>query len=119
MQPARKRGADGTANGSTETGRRAEATRPSDAAATSALTDSAFSWKSVCWAEWGRLGGTETLKRYGTAWFSLLARRRWGRVDEDVPAEVFGVLARGGRGRHQPRPSTSAAWWRRREPWRF
>ena len=49
-------------------------------------------------AEWGRLGGTETLKRYGTAWFSLLARRRWGRVGEDVPAQVFGVLARGGRG---------------------
>ena len=49
------------------------------------------------WAEWGRLGGAETLRRYGTAWFSLLARRRWGRVGEDVPAEVFGVLARGGR----------------------
>ena len=49
------------------------------------------------WAEWGSLGGAETLRRYGTAWFSLLARRRWGRVGEDVPAEVFGVLARGGR----------------------
>jgi hypothetical protein len=47
------------------------------------------------WAEWGSLGGTETLRRYGTAWFSLLARRRWGRVGEEVPAEVFGVLARG------------------------
>ena len=50
------------------------------------------------WAEWGSLGGTETLRRYGTAWFSLLARRRWEQVGEDVPAEVFGVLARGGRG---------------------
>ena len=49
------------------------------------------------WAEWGSLGGTETLRRYGTAWFSLLARRRWGWVGEEVPAEVFGVLARGGR----------------------
>ena len=49
------------------------------------------------WAEWGRLGGTETLRRYGTAWFSLLARRRWGRVGEEVPAEVFGALARGRR----------------------
>jgi hypothetical protein len=49
------------------------------------------------WAEWGSLGGTETLRRYGTAWFSLLARRRWGRVGEDVPARVFGVLAQGGR----------------------
>ena len=28
------------------------------------------------WAEWGRLGGKETLRRYGTSWFSLLARRR-------------------------------------------
>ena len=49
------------------------------------------------WAEWGRIGGTETLRRYGTAWFSLLARRRWEQVGEDVPARVFGVLARGGR----------------------
>ena len=45
------------------------------------------------WAEWGSLGGRETLKRYGTAWFSLLARRRWGQVGEDVPARVFGALA--------------------------
>jgi hypothetical protein len=49
------------------------------------------------WAEWGSLGGTQTLRRYGTAWFSLLARRRWGQVGEDVPAQVFGALARGGR----------------------
>ena len=49
------------------------------------------------WAEWGRRGGTETLRRYGTAWFSLLARRRWEQVGEDVPAQVFGALARGGR----------------------
>ena len=48
------------------------------------------------WAEWGRIGGAETLRRYGTAWFSLLARRRWGRVGEDVPAQVFGVLAQQG-----------------------
>ncbi len=50
------------------------------------------------WAEWGSLGGTETLRRYGTAWFSLLARRRWEQVGADVPAQVFGVLAQGGRG---------------------
>ena len=49
------------------------------------------------WAEWGSLGGTETLRRYGTAWFSLLSRRRWGEVGGEVPAEVFGVLAQGGR----------------------
>src|SRR5215207_336615 len=29
---------------------------------------------------WGRRGGLATLKRYGTSWFSLLARRRWERV---------------------------------------
>ncbi len=50
------------------------------------------------WAEWGSLGGTETLRRYGTAWFSLLARRRWEQVGADVPAQVFGALAQGGRG---------------------
>ena len=49
------------------------------------------------WVEWGRLGGKETLRRYGTAWFSLLARQRWGRVGEDVPAQVFGALSQGGR----------------------
>ena len=27
---------------------------------------------------WGRLGGLETLRRYGRLWFSLLGRRRWG-----------------------------------------
>ena len=49
------------------------------------------------WAEWGSIGGTETLRRYGTAWFSLLSRRRWGRVGEEVPAEVFSALAQGRR----------------------
>lgn len=29
---------------------------------------------------WGRLGGLETLRRYGQPWFVLLGRRRWGRV---------------------------------------
>ncbi len=29
-------------------------------------------------ARWGRLGGLETLQRYGRPWFSLLGRRRWG-----------------------------------------
>ena len=49
------------------------------------------------WAEWGSIEGAETLRRYGTAWFSLLARRRCGRVGEDVPTQVLGVLAQGGR----------------------
>ncbi len=31
-------------------------------------------------ARWGRLGGLETLRRYGRPWFALLGRRRWGRV---------------------------------------
>jgi hypothetical protein len=28
----------------------------------------------------GARGGRETLRRYGPAWFALLARRRWGRI---------------------------------------
>jgi hypothetical protein len=29
---------------------------------------------------WGSRGGRETLRRYGTDWFALLALRRWGRI---------------------------------------
>ena len=29
---------------------------------------------------WGRRGGLATLRRYGTSWFALLARRRWERL---------------------------------------
>jgi hypothetical protein len=32
------------------------------------------------WRRWGARGGKETLRRYGPGWFSLLARRRWGRI---------------------------------------
>src|SRR3954471_18060384 len=32
------------------------------------------------WQRWGSRGGRETLRRYGTEWFSLLALRRWGRL---------------------------------------
>ena len=32
------------------------------------------------WRRWGARGGKETLRRYGTDWFSLLALRRWGRI---------------------------------------
>ncbi len=35
-------------------------------------------------ARWGRLGGLETLQRYGRPWFSLLGRRRWGRVSPEA-----------------------------------
>ena len=45
------------------------------------------------WAEWGRLGGLATARRYGTAWFSLLAKRRWERVTAEALMEVFGALS--------------------------
>ena len=32
------------------------------------------------WRRWGSRGGRETLRRYGTDWFALLALRRWGRA---------------------------------------
>ena len=32
------------------------------------------------WRRWGSRGGRETLRRYGPGWFSLLARRRWGKI---------------------------------------
>ena len=35
------------------------------------------------WRRWGARGGRETLRRYGAGWFSLLARRRWGRIDPE------------------------------------
>jgi hypothetical protein len=39
------------------------------------------------WKRWGARGGRETLKRYGSQWFALLAGRRWGRISpEDLEA---------------------------------
>ncbi len=39
------------------------------------------------WRRWGSRGGRETLRRYGTEWFALLALRRWGRITvEDLQA---------------------------------
>src|SRR5918992_635770 len=32
------------------------------------------------WRRWGSRGGKETLRRYGTDWFALLALRRWERI---------------------------------------
>ena len=35
-------------------------------------------------ARWGRLGGLETLRRYGRTWFVLLARRRWKKIGAEA-----------------------------------
>jgi|SRR5215216_2268444 len=32
------------------------------------------------WKRWGSRGRRETLRRYGTEWFALLALRRWKRI---------------------------------------
>jgi hypothetical protein len=45
---------------------------------------------------WGRRGRLATLRRYGTSWFSLLARRRWERVSGAELDQVF-VTINGGR----------------------
>ena len=37
-------------------------------------------------ARWGRLGGTETLQRYGRPWFALLAKKRWKKVGAEALA---------------------------------
>lgn len=48
------------------------------------------------WPAWGRLGGLETLRRYGRAWFSHLAKRRWGRIPpEQLAAFRESILAEG------------------------
>ena len=35
------------------------------------------------WRRWGSRGGRETLRRYGSSWFALLALRRWGRINAE------------------------------------
>ncbi len=45
---------------------------------------------------WGRRGGLATLRRYGTSWFSLLARRRWERLTGAELEQVFATI-NGGR----------------------
>jgi hypothetical protein len=32
------------------------------------------------WQRWGARGGRETLRRYGSDWFALLALKRWDRI---------------------------------------
>lgn len=48
---------------------------------------------------WGRRGGLATARRYGTAWFSLLARRRWERITAEALSEVFAAMNGGAGGR--------------------
>lgn len=45
---------------------------------------------------WGRRGGLATARRYGTAWFSLLAKRRWERITAETLSEAFAMM-NGGR----------------------
>jgi hypothetical protein len=42
------------------------------------------------WQRWGRRGGLETARRYGSSWFALLALRRWGRIS---PADLDAARA--------------------------
>jgi hypothetical protein len=55
----------------------------SSAAKIPALDHSAVHSVAGDFARWGRLGGLQTLRRYGRLWFSLLGRRRWGHIDEE------------------------------------
>jgi hypothetical protein len=48
-------------------------------------------------ARWGRRGGLATARRYGTAWFSLLARRRWERISTEELARTFTAINGGWR----------------------
>jgi hypothetical protein len=48
-------------------------------------------------ARWGRRGGLATVRRYGTAWFSLLARRRWERISAEELSTVFEAITQGRR----------------------
>ncbi len=34
-------------------------------------------------ARWGRRGGRETVRRYGSSWMALIALKRWGKVSAD------------------------------------
>ncbi|CAN5289395.1 hypothetical protein BH24ACT19_BH24ACT19_08080 [soil metagenome] len=40
------------------------------------------------WVRWGRKGGLATLERYGRAWFSHLARRRWRKITTGELARI-------------------------------
>lgn len=61
---------------------------------------------------WGRRGGLTTLRRYGTAWFSLLAKRRWEKITAEALAETF-VRTNGGRPSRSPSSGTVGPWQQR------
>jgi hypothetical protein len=46
-------------------------------------------------ARWGRRGGLATLRRYGSAWFSLLAKRRWRKITAKQLVEAFEAMREG------------------------
>ena len=46
-------------------------------------------------ARWGRRGGLATLRRYGTAWFSLLGRKRWEKVSAEDLARALSAMSGG------------------------
>ena len=46
-------------------------------------------------ARWGRRGGLVTVRRYGTAWFSLLAMRRWEKITAEALADAFTAITGG------------------------
>jgi hypothetical protein len=46
-------------------------------------------------ARWGQLGGLKTLTLYGSAWFVLLAKRRWEKVTATQLEEAFAILRTG------------------------
>ena len=48
-------------------------------------------------ARWGRRGGLVTVRRYGTAWFRLLAARRWQRISDEELARTFTAINGGWR----------------------
>jgi hypothetical protein len=57
------------------------------------------------WQRWGSRGGRETLRRYGTEWFALLALRRWRRItaeDLDAARDIAPLGGRAGIGLKAP-----------------
>ena len=51
--------------------------------------------KASDFVRWGRRGGLATLRRYGTSWFALLARRRWERLSGAELEQVFTTISGG------------------------